>query len=394
MLAVIETHPVQYHAPVYRMLQARFGVPVTAIYGSDFSVGRYRDVEFAASFAWDTDLLGGYSQRFLAHVAADTAPDVSAISARGIGEALRAIKPTAVLLLGYSPAFHRRAWYEAWRLGRPLLFRGETSDMAQSSNAMVGFAKHVGLRLAYQTCDRVLFIGSRSRQHYTALGVKDEQLVFAPYCVDTTPFQCDEDGRRRLRQPARIALGVDDNAVVIMFAGKLTERKGVDLLPAAVSMLPADLRARVTLLFVGDGALRGDLEGAARASGVAARFAGFRQQRDLSACYHGADVLALPSRSGETWGLVVNEALHHGVPCVTSDRVGCAPDLIDGTTGAVCAADSAPALAAALMDIAALAGRPTTRDCCRQRVAGYSVEAAAAGLASAYRAVTARAAAA
>jgi hypothetical protein len=140
MLAVIETHPVQYHAPVYRALQTQFGVPVTAIYGSDFSVRRYRDAEFGASFAWDTDLLGGYAQRFLTHAPADSAPDVSAISARGVGDALRAIDPSAVLLVGYSPAFHRRAWYEAWRSGRPLLFRGETSDDAQSSNPVVGLA--------------------------------------------------------------------------------------------------------------------------------------------------------------------------------------------------------------------------------------------------------------
>src|SRR5215471_14192487 len=53
MLAVIETHPVQYHAPVYRNLQARFGIPVTAIYGSDFSVEGYRDAEFGARLSWD-----------------------------------------------------------------------------------------------------------------------------------------------------------------------------------------------------------------------------------------------------------------------------------------------------------------------------------------------------
>ena len=46
MLAVIESHPVQYHAPVYRAVQRDFGVPVTAIYGSDFSVAGYRDREF------------------------------------------------------------------------------------------------------------------------------------------------------------------------------------------------------------------------------------------------------------------------------------------------------------------------------------------------------------
>src|SRR5437879_7912387 len=37
-LAVIETHPIQYHAPVYRHLQSNLGIEVAVVYGSDFSV--------------------------------------------------------------------------------------------------------------------------------------------------------------------------------------------------------------------------------------------------------------------------------------------------------------------------------------------------------------------
>src|SRR5438445_5111187 len=73
-LAIIETHPVQYHAPVYRAVQ-RLGVPITVVYGSDFSVAGYRDREFGARFAWDTDLLSGYSARFLTQVATGGAAD-------------------------------------------------------------------------------------------------------------------------------------------------------------------------------------------------------------------------------------------------------------------------------------------------------------------------------
>ena len=66
MLTVVATHPTQYHAPVYRWLQTRLGIPVTVLYGSDFSVAGYRDPEFATTLAWETDLLSGYSARFLA----------------------------------------------------------------------------------------------------------------------------------------------------------------------------------------------------------------------------------------------------------------------------------------------------------------------------------------
>lgn len=61
MLAVIDTHPIQYRAPVYRTLSTEIGIPITVIYGSDFSVVGYQDKEFGAKFAWDTDLLSGLS---------------------------------------------------------------------------------------------------------------------------------------------------------------------------------------------------------------------------------------------------------------------------------------------------------------------------------------------
>src|SRR5205814_354948 len=63
-------------------------------------------------------------------------------------------------------------------------------------------------------------------------------------------------------------------------------------------------------------------------------FGAFKNQTQLPGCYVSADVLVLPSDGGETWGLVVNEAMACGLPVVVSDAVGCGPDLIEeGRTG-------------------------------------------------------------
>ncbi|TMF02731.1 MAG: glycosyltransferase, partial [Chloroflexi bacterium] len=120
MLAVIETHPIQYHAPVYRALQAQFGVPVTAIYGSDFSIAGYRDQEFGATFAWDTDLLSGYQPLFLSRVAQGGPRAVDQVSARGLERTLRQLAPRATMVCGYSPRFHQVALFHAWRTRRPV----------------------------------------------------------------------------------------------------------------------------------------------------------------------------------------------------------------------------------------------------------------------------------
>jgi glycosyltransferase involved in cell wall biosynthesis len=114
------------------------------------------------------------------------------------------------------------------------------------------------------------------------------------------------------------------------------------------------------------------------------RFLPFANQSEMPARYALADLFVLPSRGlYETWGLAVNEAMHLGVPCLVSDRVGCQRDLVtDGETGWVFPATDQAGLQAALARaLAALNGDTTAlRARITQRIAGYSYAAAAKGL--------------
>ncbi len=153
-------------------------------------------------------------------------------------------------------------------------------------------------------------------------------------------------------------------------------------------MLSLKHRSKNVAVFVGSGELQPALASSAASDPfVPVRFVGFQNQKQLSPYYHAADLMVLPSRS-ETWGLVVNEALHHGLPCVVSDAVGCAPDLIEsGVTGEVFGNGSVESLAAAITRAFPLIGRKETRQACRGRVAAYSVDSAAQGIAQAYESV-------
>src|SRR5262249_30567577 len=57
-------------------------------------------------------------------------------------------------------------------------------------------------------------------------------------------------------------------------------------------------------------------------------FTGFLNQSEIVRAFVASDVLVLPSDGGETWGVIVNEAMSCGKPCIVSDRVGCGPDLV------------------------------------------------------------------
>ncbi len=386
-LAIIDTHPIQYRAPIYRALQQNCAIQVTVIYGSDFSVAGYRDAEFGVTFAWDGDLLSGYESIFLSRVTNGGARDMQEVSSRGMAQALRRTDPSCVLLAGYSPRFHGRAFWHSWRMGKSIFFRGDVTDHARNEGFFKTLTREGFLRLLYPRCANLLYVGQRSLEHYKRRGVTDHRLTFSPHCVDTTSFQLKEQDRAHFREKTRRALDIDGGKLVIMFSGKLVPIKApVDLL-AAIKTLPSDLRTRIVLLVVGDGPLREQLHDVANmAPHVNTRFVGFQIQKSLSPYFHAADILVLPSQY-DTWGLVVNEALHHGVPCIVSTNVGCAPDLIQcGKTGDIFKAGSKDALAGAIERIAPLVGRPDVRQQCRHKVSPFTVSNAAEGIAHAYRA--------
>jgi glycosyltransferase involved in cell wall biosynthesis len=388
-LVAISTHPIQYHAPVYRVLQQGFGIPVTVIYGSDFSVAGYRDPQFGVSFAWDTDLLSGYTSVFLSRVGEGGASSTREVSARGLGRALRQSSYRAILLTGYCPRFHQSAFLRAKMVGVPLLFRGETTDHNKIRSPFQRLARGLLLRMYYRHYAGLLYVGKRSLEHFRNVGCSPSRLFFSPYCVDTSPFRTDEGDRGNLRESVRRELSIADGRFVVLFSGKLISIKAPELLVRSAKSLPEEVRRRIVVVIVGDGAMRGDLERECQTDpSVDCRFVGFVNQRALSQYYHGADVLVLPSL-GETWGLVVNEALLHGLPCVVSSMVGSAADLVEsGLTGEVFESGSSESLAAALHRAMGLIGRDEVRDRCREKVAGYTVEKAAEGIAAAYERVT------
>ena len=388
-LVVIETHPIQYHAPVYRALQRDFGVPVTVIYGSDFSVMGYRDREFGAVFSWDTDLLSGYRSIFLSRVAEGGFRSDAEVTTRGLREVLHDAAPDAVMVVGYSPRFHRQAFLTAWRAGYPILFRGETNDSVRKRGALKAWVRDRALQWFYERCERLLYVGQRSKEHFTRLGCSETKLVFSPYCVDATPFHADERGREMLRDVTRSAFRIGADKKVVLFSGKLSVRKGPDLLLQAIKQLPAETRDRIVVFFLGSGDMQSELQQLGQQSpAIAAHFLGFQNQTQLSQYYHAADMLVLPSLQSETWGLVVNDALHHGLPCIVSEAVGCAPDLVEaGVTGSVFSTGAVSDLAASIARMFPLTNRADIREKCREKVAGYTVEKAADGIGRAFSGV-------
>src|SRR5437879_171208 len=96
-LFVIETHPIQYHVPVYRHLAQKPGISVTVVFGSDFSIAGYHDREFGSNVAWDTDLVSGYTPIFLSRSCEGGARNDSEVTTRGLDAVLSQVRSRAIL---------------------------------------------------------------------------------------------------------------------------------------------------------------------------------------------------------------------------------------------------------------------------------------------------------
>jgi glycosyltransferase involved in cell wall biosynthesis len=330
-LAVVASHPVQYLAPVYRALAARLDLRV--FFAHRMAAADHERSGFGVPFEWDVPLLDGYRYEWLDnrshhpgidHFRGCDTPGIRSVLADGSFDAL--------LVPGWNLLTFWQAIRAARRLGMPVLVRGD-SQLTTARGPLTRAAKHVIYPRVLRAFDACLVVGQRSEEYYRHYRVPAERLFRSPHCVDHEFFARAANAVRRASPDPRQAFGIPRSAVVFLFAGKLIAKKRpADFLMALDSLRRAG--ESVWGLIVGDGPLRQTLEDHRRDHLTPCTMMGFLNQQQIGRAYAMADAIVLPSDAGETWGLVVNEAMACGVPAIVSDEVGCAPDLVlNGETG-------------------------------------------------------------
>ncbi len=382
-LAIVETHPIQYKAPLFRKLAADPRLDSTVFFALVPDAAQ-QGAGFGVPFEWDVPLRAGYRSEVLENRARHpSATTFAGCDTPEIYARLRELRPDAVLVNGWVAKTCLQALWACKRLGIPCLVRGE-ANLLRPRAAW----KHALHGLLLRQYAGWLAIGSANREFYRFHGCPEGRIFWAPYAVDNDFFAAQAAARAGRRRELRAAFDLPAEAVVFLFAGKLEEKKRpIDLLEA-VARIPADLRSRVHVLVAGEGPLRDACERRARADNLPATFAGFLNQSRLPDAYAAADVLVLPSDAGETWGLVVNEAMASGRPAVVSRAAGCGTDLVvENETGRAFACGDVAALADILgayaRDPAAAARQGAAA---AERIRAYGLETAAAGIAAAVQA--------
>jgi glycosyltransferase involved in cell wall biosynthesis len=116
--------------------------------------------------------------------------------------------------------------------------------------------------------------------------------------------------------------GIGPMDPVVLFAGRMVQQKGPDLLAEAIPPL-LKFYPGAKFMFAGDGNLRGAVERRAQQLGVAhaTRFVGHQCNGSLAELYKACDVVCVPSRN-EPFGIVILEAWSAGKPVVSTVNGG------------------------------------------------------------------------
>lgn len=350
MLAILTTHPVQWQVPVWQAIARDGNVPFEVWFLTDHGVKPTLDVEFGQTFAWDLPLLEGYPHRFLnvkAPARVDTFFGVKL--AESLVPLLRQKSVRALWVNGWQVLAYWQAVKDAKHAGARVWLRGESNDLLLKRGWKAS-ARHAMLGWFFRHVDEFLCIGSANRRLYENFGVAPNNLHFAPYAVDNERFARQGDQWRSQRDAIRSAWKIPRESFCLLFAGKFIPKKRPMDLVSAARLLATTVGANVHLLFVGNGELGAQLrsecnvvfdaveDATAFADGRAptASFVGFLNQNEIARAYLAADCLVLPSDHGETWGLVVNEAMATGLPSIVSTACGCAEDLVAAVDRDLC----------------------------------------------------------
>ena len=212
----------------------------------------------------------------------------------------------------------------------------------RSGDAQLKLRTDLALAAFYGQCDVVLSPSTATDDRLGALGIPAERIARWDRGVDLARFSPER------REPGLL----DPSRINVLYSGRLTREKGVDLL--ADAFLEAHrLRPALQLVLAGGGPEEAVLR---ERLGDAATFLGWLEGDALAAAYASADLFLFCSQT-DTYGQVLLEAQASGLPIVAVAAGGPAELVAHGRSGLLCSPD--PVVLG--LTLAGLAGSPSAR---------------------------------
>ena len=241
----------------------------------------------------------------------------------GLLKILRNESPDKIIIAGFSfgtlklwlRSFFKKTHYIIW--SGSILKRGRNDSMLRIMQRKLLMKKANGF-VAY---------GSKAKEYFISLGANSQNISIAINTVDTDFFF---EQTKFLKQKSNPR----NSKIHLTYIGYLSKRKNVIRLLSIIKEL-AKLRSDFVLDLIGDGDDKLNLEQYVQSNEINnyVRFHGFVEKERLPEFFSKSSVFLFQT-DFDIWGLVLNEAMAAGVPCISSPNAGASFDLVkEGETG-------------------------------------------------------------
>jgi len=243
------------------------------------------------------------------------------------------VRPTGMGQNGDLGRLDRMPFWPLWRAGDAPT-RRHILDTIRRADAFVSLNRE----MAAELCSR---------------GFPPERIVQIASGVSVDSAIQGPEAKRAIRERLGLPAGP-----ILLFVGRLNEHKGAGRLLRILPRLLAR-HADLTLVLLGDGPQRRELEGLGEKLGVSSHVRWLGERPDPEEVFRAADVFALPTQ-GEGMSNALLEAMAAGLPCVATRVSGNVEALTDEESGLLVKLDDPGGLTEAigrLLDDGALCAR-------------------------------------
>ncbi len=318
-IVFVSSHPIQYQVPIFKKLAKHKNFYVIFKNKIKKSTTLF-DKEFNKKIVWGENLQKGYkfisfdkyksyTQNFL-----------------HIYRFLKKKKIKFLILSGWNSNFYRTIIIISKILNIKIILRCENN--LDNKRGFFKITKIISLFLFFKIFYKFLAIGKKNLDMYLKCGVNPIKIYKTQYCVDENFFSEKKINKLKLNKIKK-KIGIKKKKI-FLFVGKLIERKGFEDIQNIAMLIKNNHKIYKKLIFliIGTGEKLEKFKKFIKNNKIENfKFLGFKNQKELIYYYKLSNFLILPSRY-ETWGLVVNEAMSLGTPCIVSDNCGCANDLV------------------------------------------------------------------
>lgn len=311
--------PNPYRIPLFNEMSRQFresNIHLKILFGAEGYKRRYFKID-PSEIKYDFEIL-----KDEAHTFSEDA-EKSYFLYKGLGSLMNREKPDAVIVAGFSSAT-MKVFFRKLLKGTPFIIFSGTIEKGGRSGSMI---RKLQRKFLCSNASAFVAYGSLAKEYLVKSGAKAEKVFIGRNTVDTR-FFAEETAKLRAEY------GNGDGIVRFTYLGYLVPRKNVKLLLESVKIV-AQKRNDFRLDIIGDGVSLDDLKNYVSENRLenVVEFHGFRQKQEIPAFFARSSGLLFQT-DFDIWGLVLNEAMAAGVPCLSSPNAGATNDLIqEGITG-------------------------------------------------------------